>query len=786
MSVNKDFFRPGRDFNYDFQAAGEPPMGWPEADRLPESLVPTHCCFCGVQCGMYLRLSEGRVTGVEPRDFPHNRGSLCPKGVVAYQQVNHPDRLTHPLIRRGRGPGTAGRLERATWDEALDYVVGRWRDLQATHGRDAVAVYSGSSMTNEKCYLMGKFARVGLGTRHIDYNGRLCMSSAAVAYAKAFGLDRALLPMTDIPLTDCLLVVGSNIAETFPIAMIWLWRARDNGARLIVLDPRETATARTADLWLPVRPGTDIAVLNAMLRQIIHDGLIDEPYIDGRTVGWEAVRAAVEPYTPQEAERIAGVPAERVVAAARLYGRAPRSLILHARGLEHSTHGVNGCLACVNLALARGQVGKPGSGTMMLTGQGNGQGGREVGQKANQLPGYRHIDIPEHRQYIADVWGIPVEELPWEGAAATEMVGLMAAGQIKSALIICSNLMVSLPENAVVQRALQSLDPLVVMDFFMSETAELADVVLPGSVWCEDEGTTTNMEGRVVKINLAAEPPGEARRDWEIICDLSRRLGRGQHFPYRSARAIWDELRQASRGGVSDYFGITWEKIDAQGGVFWPCPAEDHPGTPRLFAERFAHPDGRARFFPVEHAPPAEEPGGDYPFRLTTGRVVYHYLSGNQTRRLGFLNGQAPEPWVEIHPQAAARLGIQNHDRVRVRTPRGAMEVQALVTPTIRPDALFIPFHYGHEQAVNQLTNPAVDPTVKIPEYKVCAATVERLPSPPAPLPEGEGRRPSPPAPLPRGEGRPRVNFTAANAPKMFPYATGESRSPAEEEGKVY
>lgn len=765
MSVNKDIFDRERDFNYDLQEVGAPAPGWDGADRLPETLVPTHCAFCGVQCGMYLRVADGQVIGVEPRNFPHNRGSLCPKGIVAYQQVNHPDRLTRPLLRRG---GKGGRLEPASWDEALDYVVRRWREIQGQYGRDAVAVYSGSSMTNEKCYLMGKFARVGLGTRHIDYNGRLCMSSAAMAYSKAFGLDRAPLPMTDIPFADCLLVAGANVAECFPVAMQWLWRARDRGASLIVIDPRETPVARTADLWLPVRPGADIAVLNAMLRQLIHDGLVDEAYIQGRTVGWEAVRAAVEPYTPEVAEQIAGVPAARIVAAARLYGRAATSLIMHARGIEHSSHGVDNCLACINLALARGQVGKPGGGTMMLTGQGNGQGGREVGQKANQLPGYRHIDVPAERQYIADIWGIPVEELPWEGAAATEMVRLMAAGEIKSCLVICSNLMVSLPDIAVVQRALQQLDPLVVIDFFMSETAMLADVVLPGSVWCEDEGTTTNLEGRVIKINWAADPPGDARRDAQIICDLARRLGRGQYFAYRSSREIWDELRLASKGGLADYYGITWEKIDREQGVFWPCPTEDHPGSPRLFTERFAHPDGRARFLAVAYTPPAEEPGGDYPFRLTTGRVIYHYLSGNQTRRLGFLQSQAPAPWVEIHPRAAERLGIRDGDQVRVRTARGAMELKALVVPTIRPDTLFIPFHYGNREAVNQLTNPAVDPTVKIPEYKVCAAAVERLDTPPA------------------THAAPRANFTPATAPKMFPYATGETKAPPEEEGKRY
>jgi assimilatory nitrate reductase catalytic subunit len=765
MSVNKDMFG-SRDFNQDFQSVGPPPVGWPDADRLPEAFVPTHCAFCGIQCGMYLRVTDGKVIGVEARDFPHNRGKLCPKGVVAYQQVDHPDRLTYPMMRKN---GKGSPLERCTWDEALDYVVRRWQQIQAKHGRDAVAVYSGSSMTNEKCYLMGKFARVGLRTRHVDYNGRLCMSSSAYAYAQAFGIDRSPLPMPDYALAKCVLAVGTNVAECFPIVTQWVWEARDNGASLIVVDPRETPLARTADLWLPVRPGTDIALLNCMLRQVIHDGLVDEAYVAERTTGWETVRQTVEAYTPERAEQITGVPAERIVAAARLYGRADPSLIMHARGIEHSTHGVNTCYACINLALARGQLGKPGGGTTMLTGQGNGQGGREVGQKANQLPGYRHIDVLEDREFVARTWGIPVEELPWEGAAATEMVHLMAEGDIKSCLVICSNLMVSLPNNAVVQRALDQLDPLVVIDFFMSETAELADVVLPGSVWCEDEGTTTNLEGRVIKINQAADPPGEARRDTDIIVDLANRLGRAQFFQFRNSQDIWEELRIASKGGVADYSGITWEKIDAQGGVFWPCPSEDHPGTPRLYTERFAFPDGKARMFAVEHAPPAEEPGGDYPFRLTTGRVVYHYLSGNQTRRLGFLNSQAPEPWVEIHPQAAARLGINNDDRVRVRTPRASMELKALVVPTIRPDTLFIPFHYGHRQAVNQLTNPAVEPTVKIPEYKVSAATIERIDQPE------------------RADGRlPVEHFTADNAPRMFPYAIGETKDQVSREAKHF
>jgi assimilatory nitrate reductase catalytic subunit len=320
--------------------------------------------------------------------------------------------------------------------------------------------------------------------------------------------------------------------------------------------------------------------------------------------------------------------------------------------------------------------------------------------------------------------------------------------------------MVSLPDNAVVEQALARLDPLVVVDFFMSETARRADVVLPGTVWCEDEGTTTNLEGRVVKINQASDPPGEARPDWAILRELARRLGRGQHFEFEGPQDLWDELRLASKGGVADYTGITWDRIEREGGVFWPCPTEDHPGTPRLFTERFGHPDGLAHMTPVPYTPPAEEPSDDFPFRLTSGRVVYQYLSGNQTRRLGFLNAQAPEPWVEVHPQAAARLSIADGEVVRVRTPRGSMELRALVVPTIRPDTLFIPFHYGEAQAVNQLTNPAVEPTARIPEYKASAATIERLETP---ITAGASKR----------------NYTAASTPVMFPYDTGEAKPAA-------
>jgi assimilatory nitrate reductase catalytic subunit len=355
-----------------------------------------------------------------------------------------------------------------------------------------------------------------------------------------------------------------------------------------------------------------------------------------------------------------------------------------------------------------------------------------MGQKASQLPGCREIEDPADRAYISSVWGIDEHDLPHAGHPATLMIPAMLRKELRACFMICSNPMVSLPDQHTVEQALRGLDFFVVTDFFLSETAELADIVLPGNTWAEDEGTITNLEGRVIKYNKAVEPPGEARRDWEIVCDLARRLGKGQYFNFHSPREIFDELRLCTKGAKSDYWGITYEKIEEQNGVFWPCPSEEHPGTPRLYEQRFGFPDGKARFHPITYVPPAEEPDEEYPLVLTTGRVIYHYLSGNQTRRVPFLKEQAPYPWVEMHEQTAARLGIADGDWVTVRTRRGEMTAPALVVRSIRPDTLFIPYHYGHTQAENQLTNPVLEPGFKIPEYKVCAAVAVRADHAPA------------------------------------------------------
>ncbi len=704
----------------------EPAEGWQpigEADRL----VKTHCCFCGQQCGIQLKVKDNQVVGFEPwEEFPFNKGKLCPKGVKRYMQNSHPDRLLAPLERvEGQG------FREIPWDGALDRVAREMKRIQAAHGNDAFAVLTGASLTNEKAYLMGKFARVALRTANIDYNGRLCMVSAAAASKKVFGIDRSGNPWSDIPKAEVLLIAGSNIAECSPITTDYVWQARENGAKIIVLDPRLTPIARTVDLFIPVRPGGDIGIFNAMLQVMIRRGWIDRRFIAEHTVGWEAVEKTVEKYTPEYGAKIAGVPPSLIVKAAELWGPAKTSFLLHARGIEHHSKGVENCMAALNLVVGSGRIGREGCGYAMITGQGNGQGAREQGQKCDQLPGSRDVENPAHRKYIAQVWEVPEPSIPHKGLSAVPLLEAIHAGKIKGLLLICFNPLVSLPDQNFIREALEKLEFFAGIDFFLSETVRHADVVLPGSLMEEDEGTTTNVEGRVIHHKKAVDPPAEAWEDWRIICELAQRLGAGEKFKYRSTKEIFDELRRASSGGVSDYFGITWEKIDEQMGVFWPCPALDHPGTPRLYeGARFGHPDGKAHPQPVEWRPAAEEPDAEYPIVLTTGRTVAQYLSGTQTRRIGGLVAQAPEPWCEIHPRLAEKLGIADGDFVKVESRRGNLVVPARVVTTIRPDTVFVPYHWPLDRAANRATIRAIDPVSNIPEYKICAVRVSKTSRP--------------------------------------------------------
>lgn len=703
-----------------------PAGGWALGEH--DKLVKTHCCFCGVQCGIQLKVKDNKVVGFEPWEgFPVNQGKLCPKGVMRYMQNDHPDRLLGPLLRTDSGFRTAD------WDEALNKTANAITAIQAKYGKDSFAFLGGASMTNEKAYLNGKFARIALQTANIDYNGRLCMVSAGAANKMAFGVDRAANPWSDIPLAKVVILTGTNLAECFPILTDYVWRARDNGAKIIVIDPRITPIARTADLFLPVRPGRDSALANGILHVMIERGWTDEAFIAAHTHDFDQVKELVKKYTPEFTEKITGVPAHSIVAAAEMWGPAETSMLLHARGIEHHTKGVENVLTYINLVLATGRIGKPGSGYGTITGQGNGQGGREHGQRCNQLPGGRDINKPEHRQFVADFWGVPEPEIPKQGLTACEIIDAIEQGEIKGLLSISFNPLVSIPDSNRTRAALEKLEFFGCIDFFMSETARYADVVLAGSLQEEDEGTVTTGEGRCVRLRNSVTPPGNARVDWKIICDLAARLGKGKWFNYANSGEIFSELTEASKGGPIDYSGMSYQKIEDNNGIFWPCPAPEHPGTPRLFeGGQFHHPDAKAKFHAYEYRPPAEDIDDEYPIYFTTGRVVSQYLSGTQTRRIGALVKQYPEPLCEMHPILANSLGIKDKDIVKVTTRRGDMTLPAQVVKSIRPDTVFIPYHWAGKKAANQITIRALDPISKIPEFKVCACKVEKVSSAPA------------------------------------------------------
>ncbi len=681
----------------------------------------THCPYCGLQCAMTLAPDDAGGWVAAGRDFPSNKGGLCRKGFTAGSLLGAPDRLTTPMVRDRRGAA----LRPASWDEALERVAAGMRAIQDAHGRDAMAVYGGGGLTNEKAYLLGKFARVALRTAMIDYNGRFCMATAAAGGLAAFGVDRGLpFPLDDIPGAEAVLLAGGNPAETMPPIMQYFDEQRRRGGRLVVVDPRLSATAKLAHLHLQLTPGTDAALATGLLHIAIRDRLIDEAFIDARTSGFAQVRRVAASYWPDRVERITGVPADRLVRAAHILGEAATAMVLSARGTEQHSHGTDNVLAYTNLLLALGRAGRVHCGYGTLTGQGNGQGGREHGQKADQLPGYRKLDNPEHRAAVAAVWGVGADSLPQPGLSTIEMFAELG-GRIRGLLVMAANPVVSVPDATAFAGRLGGLDLLVVADMFLSETAARADVVLPIAQWAEEEGTTTNLEGRVIYRRQVKPLPEGVRRDTDILAELARRLGCDRPFE-AEPRAAFDELRVASAGGLSDYSGITYERVVAEQGVFWPCPGEGHPGTRRLFLDRFAHPDGRARFHPVEHRGAAEQPDREYPYVLTTGRVLTHYQTGAQTRRVPELDAVEPEPFVELHPDLARGLAVGPGDAVRLVTRRGEMVARARLSRGIRLDTVFVPFHWGGEGCANNLTNAALDPVSRIPEFKACAVRLER------------------------------------------------------------
>jgi assimilatory nitrate reductase catalytic subunit len=689
----------------------------PMLERTPDVTLTT-CPYCAVQCTFEVEHAGNELLGLRSTPAcPVAHGSVCKKGLAALEEPRHEERLLTPLVRRD------GELVPASWEEALERIASNIRRIQTEHGRDAFAVFGGGSLTNEKAYLLGKFARVALKTANIDYNGRFCMSSAAAAMRAVYGLDRGLpFPLEQVAQASCIVLWGSNLAETLPPISQFVVKARKNGAPIIVIDPRATPSTRLGTLHIPVQPGGDLALALGLLNALIAENLIDPDFLAARVTDWEAVAQSVRYCTPAWAAARCGVDAVVIRETARLIGSSAkqgRLLVLSGRGPEQSSRGVETIKALINLALAAGGLYAP------LTGQGNGQGGREHGQKNDQLPGYRLIENPADRAFMSDFWGISESELPRKGLSAQEL--LEACGdRIKGLFVLGSNPVVSAANTISVTRKLGSLDHLVVVDFFLSETAQLADVVLPGSMWLEEDGTMTNLEGRVLRRRRVTDLPGQARADWEILCDLAQQLGMGEFFNFNEPRTIFEEFRLATRGGPADYSGITYEKIGVDG-VFYPCPSLDHPGTPEPFKTGFAHSDGKAHLEPIAYRLPAEIASFERPIWFTTGRNAHHYQSGTQTRRNHQLNPRAPHATLEMHPNLARQHGVQKGEQVRVVTEAGHAEFEVAIFDGIREDTVYTTFHYPGLENANRAVKSTLDPTSRMPDFKATPARLERV-----------------------------------------------------------
>jgi formate dehydrogenase alpha subunit len=675
------------------------------------SLVPTVCPYCGAGCAFTIVVEEGRAVGLEYMpEHPVGQGSLCPKGNAALEVLGHPERLTHPLIK------TNGHLEAATWDQALDRIAQHLSAIRASAGPDALGFLASAKCSNEENYLFQKLARL-LGTNNVDHCARLCHAPTVVGLTHSLGSAAMTNPIPDLANADCILVIGSNFAENHAPVARWVWRAKDRGATVILADPRLTPTAWLADHFLQLQPGRDVALLNGMMHVVLTEGLVDHGFVAERTTGFEALKRHLADYPLSRVAEITGVPPARIVAAARAYATAPAASLIFCMGITQHTTGSDNVLACADLALLCGHMGSPGTGLLPLRGQNNVQGACDMGALAEFYPGYWRVDDPEARADVARAWGVNPGTLSLSpGLTVVEMVHAAVQGRIQALYVMGENPVVSDPNADHVREALQQLAFLVVQDIFLTETAELADVVLPAAAWAEKDGSYTNTERRVQWSRQAIAPPGQARDDAWIIGQVAQRL----NLTWRPAgpRGALEEINRV----VPAYGGLSPARLtQTMGGLFWPCPTPDHPGTPILHTERFATPDGRARLVPVGFAAPAEEPVAAFPLTLTTGRLAIHYNAGSMTRRSLSLLERAPALFVELNPADASRLGLADGDPVTVTTLRGQSTAQARVTDTVEAGVAFMPFHF---EGTNRLTIDALDPQAKIPEYKVAACQI--------------------------------------------------------------
>ena len=674
----------------------------------PAYEVKTTCPYCGVGCGIYLGVRGGLIVSVRgDSDNPINSGNLCVKGRFGYEYVNHPERLTSPLIKRN------GEFVEATWEEALDLVASKLSNYKG----EQFAAISSAKCTNEENYIVQKFTRAVMGTNNIDHCARLCHAPSVAGLVQSLGSGAMTNSIKEIGDAACILAIGTNTTASHPVIGLEVKRALQNGAKLIVANPRKIDLCRFADLWLQQHPGTDVALLMGMMRVIVDEGLFDRAFIDQRCQNYDAFKDSLAGFSLDFVEQITGVPREKIVEAARLYATNKPATILYAMGITQHSHGTDNVLATSNLALLTGNVGRPSTGVNPLRGQNNVQGACDMGALPNVYPGYQGVDKTEVRQAFEKVWGVSLSGSP--GLTLTNIMEAAYQGQVKALYIVGENPLLSEPDAQHAAEALERLEFLVVQDIFLTETAHLADLVLPAATFAEKDGTFTNTERRSQRIRKAIEPVGACKPDWWITGQIASRMG-SKGFEFTGPAQIMEEIAAVT----PSYRGISYPRLEG-GGLQWPCPTPEHPGTPILHTEQFPTPSGKGQFVPLEYKPPAETPDEEYPLLLTTERSLYHYHTGTMTRKVDGLNVLRPTELVEMNPADADALGLADGETVRVISRRGQVTSKTRVTDSSPPGVVSMTFHFA-ESPTNVLTNPVLDPVAKIPELKVCAVRIEK------------------------------------------------------------
>ncbi|MCU0235716.1 MAG: formate dehydrogenase subunit alpha [Acidobacteria bacterium] len=680
-----------------------------------ERKVVTTCPYCGVGCQLELWIKNDRIAKVKGADMVPNWGAACVKGRFGLDFVQRPDRLTRPLIRK------EGKLVESSWDEALDLVAAKLGAIKKEHGPAALAGLASAKCTNEENFVFQKLVRTAFGSNNVDHCARLCHASTVAGLARSFGSGAMTNSIAELEQAEVILITGSNTTETHPVIATRIKRAvLFHGAKLIVIDPRRIDLVKYTEnyggLWLRQKNGSDVAWINSMMNVIIEEKLLDEEFVKTRTEDFAAFSKVVSAYAPEKMEKITHIPAEQLRQAARLYAKANRASIVYSMGITQHTTGTDNVMSLANLAMVTGSLGKESAGVNPLRGQNNVQGSCDMGALPNVFPGYQAVTEPALREKFEKAWSVKLDDKV--GLTIVEIMHQAAAGKIKGLYIMGENPMVSDPDLGHVRQALEKLDFLVVQDIFLTETAELADVVLPVASFAEKQGTFTNTERRVLWVEKAVPAPGEARIDWEILCDVGQRMG----FPlgFQSLQDIVREVNQL----VPQYAGITFERLMRGEKLQWPCPNPEHPGTKFLHRDKFTR--GLGKFFAIDYIPPAEWPDAKYPFLLSTGRLLYHYHTGSMSRRTEALPQYVPGPYMETHAADMKRLGIADREQVKVSSRRGSIVIEARESDRVDEGSVFITFHFA-EAAANVLTNDAFDPIAKIPEFKVAACQIEKI-----------------------------------------------------------